>query len=56
MENQQEKYGMFEDVPEKSKVQIIDDEIVMVTKNRFLSDQERTTQIRKLQEARKEYE
>ncbi|WP_231492231.1 hypothetical protein [Pedobacter sp. Leaf170] len=56
MENNKYKYGRFEDVPEKSKVQILNDEIEMVRKNRFLSEQERTTQIRKIEEARKEYE
>lgn len=56
MENKERSFAMFEGVPEKSKVQIIDDEIEMVRRNKFLSSQEKEAQERKLLEARKEYE
>ncbi|MFC4213476.1 hypothetical protein ACFOWA_19945 [Pedobacter lithocola] len=54
-EGNKQEFGRFEDLPVKSEVQIIDQEIKMVKRNRFLSEQEKSKQICKLLEAKNEY-
>ena len=46
------RYGRYEDVPEKSISQLIDDEIKMVQRNRFMSDDEKQKTIKKLTETK----
>jgi len=42
------RYGRYEDVPEKSISQLIDDEIKMVQRNRFMTADEKDKTIKKL--------
>lgn len=42
------KYGKYEDVPEKSISQIIDDEIKMVQRNRFMPDDDKDKKVKQL--------